>query len=241
MTSATTPMPAQAKASVWEDFLDIFYAPSQVYERRKDGKFGLALTLLVIVGALLMYASFKSLEPAYAGEIARGMQQAAEQNPNLTPEQMEAGRGFAGIVMMVSGVLAIPIIVVLSGLALWLLGKLFDSVQSFGQALMVSTYAQVPRFLLGGLLMTIQGFVLDVSSANRVYDVSFSLARFASDGTSELMLAILSRFDVFVIWTTILIGLGLHITGNVPKGKAMIVAALVWILGALPVVLGAMR
>lgn len=236
MTSATTPAPVEAKASVWEDFLDIFYAPSQVFARRQDGKFGVALLILVIVSAVLMYASMQVLEPLYMAEVERGM----AQNPNLTAEQMEAARGFGGVMFMITAIVGFPIIIMLTGVVLWLVGKLFDSTQTLGQGLTVATYANFPR-LLGTLLMTIQGFLMTFSSADRLYDASFSLARLAPEGTSELMLAILFRFEVFTIWATILLGIGLHITGKVPKGKAMIAAFIVWAIGSVPTILGAMR
>jgi hypothetical protein len=241
MTSATTPAPVEAKASVWEDFLDIFYAPSQVFARRMDGKFGLALLVLAILAAVLIYASMQALEPAYSGELERGMARAAEQNPNLTPEQIEAGRGFGTTIMMITGVITVPIAVLLTGLALWLVGKMFDSQQTLAQGMMVATYAAFPRWVLGSLVMTLQGFLLDLSSADRIYDVTLSAARFAPEGTSEVVLALLGRVDVFVIWGTILLGLGLHITGRVPKGKAMVAAVIVWALGALPALLAALR
>jgi hypothetical protein len=241
MTSVSTPAPAQAKASIWEDFLDIFYEPAQVFARRMDGKFGLALLVLVVLSALLMYASMQALEPAYTGELERGMAAAAEQNPNMTAEQMEAGRGIGRIMMMVTGLIMVPIIVLLTGIALWLVGKLFDSTQTLAQGIMVATYANFPRFVLGSLLMTLQGFLLDLSSADRLYDVTFSAARFAPEGSSELSLALLSRLDLFVIWATILLGIGLHVTGKIPKGKAMMAAVIVWVIGSLPVVLGALR
>jgi hypothetical protein len=238
MTSATTPAPVEAKASVWEDFLDIFYEPSQVFARRMDGKFGLALLALVIISAVLTYASMQAMEPVYMAEVDRQM---AAQSAEMTPEQMSAARSFGGVMMLVFAVVGLPIMVMLAGLTLWLVGKLFDSVQTLGQGLMVATYAQFPRVLLGLLLMTIQGFLMDLSTADRIYDVTFSAARFAGDGTSELMLVILSRFDVFIIWTTVLLGIGLHVTGKIPKSKAMIAAFIVWALGALPAVLGALR
>ena len=238
MTTAATPAPAEVKASVWEDFLDIFYAPSQVFARRLDGKFGLALLLLVVLTAVLMYASMQSLEPVYTGEMRRGMME----NPNVTPEQVEAmsNSAFGSIMFMAYAIVGVPIMVLLTGLVLWLVGKLFDSTQTLAQGLMVATYANFPR-LLGALLMTVQGFLMDFSSADRLYDVTFSLARFAPEGSSELMLAILSRFEVFTIWATILLGIGLHVTGRVPKGKAMVAALIVWVIGAVPVLLGAMR
>lgn len=239
-TPVASPATAEGKASVWEDFLDIFYAPTQVFARRMDGKFGLALLVLVVLTAVLTYAMMQSLEPAFSGEMDRQMAQAAAENPNITPEQMEGMRGFGSIMMMVYAVVGVPIMVMLTGLILWLVGKMFDSVQTLGQALMVATYANFPR-LLGALLMTLQGFAIDPANMNRVYDVTFSAARFAPEGTSELVLALLSRIDVFTIWATILLGIGLHVTGKVPKTNAMIAAFIVFIIGSLPVVLGAMR
>lgn len=237
MTTATTPAPAEANASIWEDFLDIFYAPAQVFARRLDGKFGLALLMLVILTAVLTYASMQSLEPVYSAEMRYNI----AQNPDVTPEQAAAMSGgrLGSIMFMASIVIGFPIMVMLTGIVLWLVGKLFDSTQTLGQGLMVATYANFPR-LLGTLLMTVQGFLMDLSSADRIYDVSFSLARFAPEGSSELTLAMLSRVEVFTIWATILLGIGLHVTGKVPKGKAMIAAFIVWVLGALPLVMRAM-
>ena len=40
--------PGPSKAGLWEDFVDIFYAPSSVFARRADGKFGLALLFLIV-------------------------------------------------------------------------------------------------------------------------------------------------------------------------------------------------
>ena len=237
MTAATTPVTAEPKASVWEDFLDIFYAPAQVFARRMDGKFGLALLILVVLSAVLWYAAAQVLEPAIAGEMRRGM----AQNPNVTPEQIAAFSGGIGQwIFLGTAIVMMPIFVLLTGLALWLVGKLFDSTQSLSQSFMVATYANVPK-LLGLLLMTVQGLLMDVSTADRLYDVAFSPARFAAEGSSELVLVLLSRFEIFVIWATVLLGIGLHITGKVPKGKAMIAAFLVWAIAALPAVLGALR
>jgi hypothetical protein len=63
------------------------------------------------------------------------------------------------------------------------------------------------------------------------------IARFLDpDTTSPLLLALLNRVDVFTIWVTVLLGIGLAITGKIPRGKAMIAAVIVWLIGALPTV-----
>ena len=46
--------PSPEKAGLWEDFVDIFYAPSSVFARRSDGKFGMALLLFVIVAGVYL-------------------------------------------------------------------------------------------------------------------------------------------------------------------------------------------
>jgi hypothetical protein len=49
------------------------------------------------------------------------------------------------------------------------------------------------------------------------------------------------RVDLFTIWITVLLAIGLRVTGRVSGAQAAGVAALVWLVGALPGVLGALR
>lgn len=236
-TSAVTS--TEPKSSVWEDFLDIFYAPSDVFERRRDGRFGLALLILVLLAAVLGYASSIVLEPAYRGEIVASMaRRAANGGQELTPEQMQGALKFGAIMGQVGAVIMIPILVFLSGLVLWLVGKLFDSQMTVKQGFMVATYANFPR-ILQWLFMIIQGLVMDVSGMNRMYMVSPSAARFAGPDTSEMVRALLMRIDPFIIWITILMGIGLAITGRISKGKGIAAAFVVFVLATLPALLGA--
>jgi hypothetical protein len=72
--------------------------------------------------------------------------------------------------------------------------------------------------------------------------VGFNLARFMDpDGASPALIALASRFDLFTIWVTVLLAIGLHVVGRIPKQQAAIVAAITWVVGALPAVLGALR
>ncbi|MDB4872113.1 MAG: Yip1 protein, partial [Gemmatimonadales bacterium] len=69
-----------------------------------------------------------------------------------------------------------------------------------------------------------------------------SPARFMDpDQASPVLLALLSRVDPFVIWITVLLAIGLHVVGEIPKQQAYISAAIVWVVGALPAVFGALR
>jgi ABC-type transport system involved in cytochrome c biogenesis permease component len=75
-----------------------------------------------------------------------------------------------------------------------------------------------------------------------IYSVGISPARFMDpDQTSPVVMALASRIDPFVIWITVLLAIGLHVVGKIPKQQAYISAAIVWVVGALPAVFGALR
>ena len=62
--------PAPSKAGLWEDFVDIFYAPSSVFARRADGKFGLPLLFLIVVAAVLVFLTKNAMQPMNSGIMA---------------------------------------------------------------------------------------------------------------------------------------------------------------------------
>ncbi|HEX6059212.1 MAG TPA: YIP1 family protein [Gemmatimonadaceae bacterium] len=240
MTAADTAPPPTAKASVWEDFIDIYYAPSQVFERRRDGRFGLALLVITIVLSLLFWLSQTYLEPMYTAEMNRQIAAAMRDNPQMTQEMADQMRGFQRFGVIFS-IIVIPIVAMLTGFVLWLVGKLFDSTQTLGQALMVGTYAQFPR-VFDWIVRNVQGAVLSPEAIEPKYGVSLSLARFLDrEAVSPVMYELAGRLDLFTLWVTALLAIGLHVTGAVPKARAYIAAGIVWLIGALPMVLGALR
>src|ERR671932_2052109 len=84
-----------AKASVWEDFIDIFYAPSQVFERRRDGRFGLALLVLALLTGILFYIFYRNTTAIWDAQFERQTADVMRQNPQVTREAMEKGRSLA--------------------------------------------------------------------------------------------------------------------------------------------------
>src|SRR4026209_523669 len=86
--------PAPQKAGLWEDFVDIFYTPSSVFARRSEGKFGMPLLLLVLVGTVLFFLTKNATQPIMDAEFTRQTAAAMRKNPNITAEQMASSRGF---------------------------------------------------------------------------------------------------------------------------------------------------
>ena len=125
--SDATASPSPTKACLWEDFIDIFMQPSQVFDRRRDGKFGLALLALVVLSAILFFALRNGLSAIIDAEMAKQAQAMAERNPNITPDQIASSQAMMEKFAVVGYVLFMPIGIVLTAVLLWLAGKLVSA------------------------------------------------------------------------------------------------------------------
>src|SRR5690349_5790154 len=89
---AGTPAPA-AKASVIEDFIDIFYAPSAVFASRENAGFGgVQLLIASLLFAGFSFASKSVFSQIFDAEFSRGMAKAMANNPQLTQDTVNAMR-----------------------------------------------------------------------------------------------------------------------------------------------------
>lgn len=234
--------PAPVKpASRWEDFIDIFYAPSSVYERRRNSGFGIPMLVVAVLVGVIALANSGVMQPIMDAEFARQTAMMMKKNPQITPEMMEKGRAFGETLAKIGAFIVVPIGMFLTGLVLWIVGKFFDAKQTLAAAIMVAAYAYVPR-ILESILAGVQGLLMDPASLNGRYRISLGLGRFLDpDTASPMLLALLGRVDVFTIWVTVLLAIGLAVTGRIPRSKAALAAAIVWLVGALPGVWQASR
>jgi hypothetical protein len=225
-------------ASRWEDFIDIFYAPSAVFARRAASGFFLPMVIVTLAAGALFLLNSGVWSQVMDAEMTRAL---AKQSQTLSPEQLERARAIGGTISKIGVLVFIPIGIFFTGLALWLVGKLFEAKETFGQALMVASYAYLPR-VLEGIATSIQGLVLDPSTFTGRWKLSLGLGRFLDpDTASPVLLALLGRVDVFTIWVTILLAIGLAVVGRIPRSRAAIAGVLVWVLGAIPLLLQARR
>ncbi|MFL5578137.1 MAG: YIP1 family protein [Gemmatimonadaceae bacterium] len=230
----TTPATTAAKTTgIWEDFVDIFYAPSQVFERRRAGQFGLALAILTVLMTVVFFVTKGGLQPVMDAEFQRKAAEAMAKNPKLTMEQMEKGRAMFEKFGFLAVLVGTPLRVCIVALLLWVGGKLAGATGPLAPAMMVSTYAHVPR-VLESLLAGVQGLLLNPDSITSRYSVTLSAARFLDPTTTNpMLLRLAGQVDVFSIWVAVLLALGLSVVGRIPRGRAAAVAAVIWIVGAL--------
>ena len=239
-TADTAPKPA-APAAWWEDFVDIFYAPSQVFARRTGAGFGLPMLVVTVLLVLLAAANSGIMQPIMDAEFARATAAAMRKDPRITAEMMEKGRAFGEGFAKYGAIVFVPVGMFLTGLMLWLIGKLFDAREQLSDAIMVAAYAFMPR-VVEAVVAGVQGLLIDPASLNGRFKLSLGLGRFLDpDTASPVLLALLGRVDVFTIWVTVLLAIGLSVTGRIPRSRAAAAAAIVWVCGAIPQLMGALR
>lgn len=230
-----------SSTSIWEDFVDIFTSPSAVFARRENGSFWMPLIIVTLVITGLFIATKGLMQPMFDAEFQRGAAAAMRKNPQLTEEQINSMRGFQEKFILIVPLIFVPIGIFLTALALWLIGKLFDAAETYRTAVVVTAYAFIPK-ILEVVVNAVQALMMDPSALTGRYAVSLGLGRFLNpDTSSPFLLALLGRVDVFTIWVTVLLAIGLSVTGKIPRARAAMAAACVWVIGALPALLGALR
>ena len=237
-----TPAPmAVADASVMDDIIEIFYAPSRVFARRRDNpKFWAAFVIFSVLFALGIWVMMRNYGDVLDAQMTRQMDAAMAKNPQLTSEMAAKSRSVGQTVAPIIGIFTGVIATLVLGLCVWLVGKLFDAKADLRHGMVIATLASFPK-VIDLLIAAVQALAMGTAGVTNMLAAGPSLARFAPEGTSLVLIGVLSRFSIGTIWATILIGIGLHVIGRIDKGRAYTAAALVWLLATGLAVVGALR
>jgi hypothetical protein len=131
--------------------------------------------------------------------------------------------------------------VLLLGGIIWIASRVVGKALSYSQGATIATFAMFPR-LVESVVSAVQALLMDEQKLNSRYKVSLGLGRFFDhETTNPVVLALLGRIDLFSIWVTILIAIGIKVMGRATTGQAVLGAALVWLVGAIPMLIQAMR
>ena len=222
-----------ARASFAEDFVDIFHAPSEVFARRRDASIWPVLLVVTGLVTLSAYIFFTLLGPVFERDMLRTLADApAEQRATIMR--------FSRWTTLFGAVVAVPVSTLILGLVLWLVGKLFDADQPLRAAFIVIAFSWLPR-VVESILAAVQALVMDVNAIPSLAAASLSPARFVDAAANPALAQVLMRLGPFVIWSYVIIAIGLAVTGRIGRGKAAIAAVIVWVVGTVPTLLTVAR
>jgi hypothetical protein len=232
---------SDAAPSRLDDYLDVFASPTALFTRRSDGKFGQALIVVVVLSAILFFATRTAMAPIMDAEFAKGMAGALEANPNMTVEEQEAAKKFGAMLAPIGLIVFLIIMPFALGAIIFLVTKVIGGTLAYAQGVVIATFSMFPR-LIEGISNAVQALLMDESKLTSRYSVSLGLARLMDAATANpFVLALAGRVDLFTLWVTALIAIGIKVIGRTSTGQAVAGAAIVWFVGALPALFQAMR
>lgn len=233
MTDIAPETPASVKVSLVEDFVDIFFSPRAVFARREKAGYALVMIIVTLLIGGLLVANRGTMQDLMEAETARAMAEAMKNNPGMTQEQAEVGRKIGEFMMTFGAFIGVPIAMFLTGLGAWLTAKMLGASTSYAAATMVATYSFIPR-ILESLTISAQGLLLDTGALTGRFQLSLGVARFLDPEMSPGLLLLVGRIDVFTLWVTVLLAIGLGVVAKLPKDKVVAAGVMMWVFGALP-------
>lgn len=232
---------SEAAPSRLDDYLDVFVSPTALFTRRSDGKFGQALLVLVILSAILFFATRTAMAPIMDAEFTKGMAGALKANPNMTPEQMEQAKKYGTMFAPVFILIAISVAPFILGAVIFLVTRLIGGALGYVQGVTIATFAMFPR-IVESIVGAVQALLMDESKLTSRFSVSLGLGRLLDPAsTNAYLLALAGRVDVFTLWVTALIAIGIKVIARTTTTQAVAGALIVWFIGALPVLYQAMK
>jgi hypothetical protein len=221
-----TAVAGPATGSRWEDLVDVFFAPSDLFARRESERWLKPFLLLCAISIVLYYVFLPlnalvweaaMLQNAPAGADAAAIRQSAKFMKYLGGVFVPFGYAF---------------ILLFTALGLKFGSAVLEPASKWGQSLTIATYSMfvvIPQQILGALMV----FLKSRSGTVTMGDASFGPLRFV-DSPDAFLTAVLGRLDLFALWSAALCAIGLIVIVKMPRAKAIAVAAIAWLVIALP-------
>lgn len=224
------------KTSVFEDFVDIFYAPASVFERRQKAGFGLTLLVVSLIAAVFAFSNRGVMSQIGDAEYDRRIAKVIADNPQMTAQQQQAMTTMKPMqikIQTASQYIAMPLLIFMVAFALWLVALIVKARVTYAQAVLITALAFIPR-QLGSLAMTLQVLLTDTSAVTSPYALTLSPARFMDRDTANAKLyALMGSLDAFRVWAAVLEGVGISVMAKVPRNKGVLVTGIVFVLFSL--------
>lgn len=236
-----SPPTSSRPVSRWEDFIDIFYAPAEVFRRRAADGFGLPMLVISVALAILAITNAGVMQPIMDAEFHRQTAAILRQNPQVTADALEKMKSFGEATQRYGTIVVVPLVLLLLGVMTWLVSKLVDSGQTLKASILIACFAWVPR-VVEQIVNAVQGLLMNADQLTSRYAIQLGPARFFdADTTSPVVMTILGRLDLFTLWVTVLLAIGTYAVGMVPKSRAAVAGVLFWCVGTIFPLLGVLR
>lgn len=195
-------------------------------------------TPLIVVTAITIVVVETLLSRVGVEHIVRRSIEMSGRASTMTPEQIQKaitqGSKITAVVMHVSGVLSVPIMVlVLAVVGMFIMKFFFGELPRFKTAYSVTAYANLPMFL-AGILALIVVVLGDPASINPRNLTPTNIGFFLSSSVSKPLLSLATSVDFFSFWLMGLLGIAFASTVRKARPRSVFLCFLgLWVLFVL--------
>ena len=226
-STVTPPAPVAAppKSSI-ERIIGALFSPDETF-RDIAAKPDILIPLVII----LVLSTIVGIVLAPRLEFDSLRTQMAAKNPNLAPEDIDRMVKMAGAIGKVSSY-ASPILVacsfVIIAAVLLLAFRLFGGEGTFRQAFSITIYAWIPR-VIQSVILTV---IISIKGTADVNDVPTLVrsnpAVFVDMADHPVLFSFLSTFDLFTIWTVVLLIIGFAYMSRFTRARSATIILSIW-------------
>lgn len=187
------------------------------------------LLVILIIGYVTTALTAPKLD--FSSITAQQAEQMRKQNPNMSDsdiERMERITASFTKVMVWAGPMLAVLWYLLMALLLWGGVRLMGGEGSFKQAFSVTVYSWFPMVLFG-IIVTIVILARGTFDPTAMATIVKSNPAFLVDMKEQpILFSLLSNFDVFTIWTVVLLIFGFAAISKLSKGKVAAIVITLW-------------
>jgi Yip1 domain len=229
MSTATEP--TGTEMSTAETLTGIFFEPSRTFEAlRARPRFLVAGIILLVVAIIVTAVVFMRVD------MDQFIRDRIERSPNaaqVSEEQKAMQVKFGKILGGVFIPLTVPVSIAAGAAVYMLLLMAFGGSISYKKALSVWTYSSLPPQIIGAFVAILVMFLKSADSLNPEHIAVTNPGALLGEGSSKVLVALLSQFDLLRFYGMFLAAVGLRKMAKVSSGQAWGVVIALWAIGLL--------
>lgn len=226
-----SPAPALASKNVFERIAGVLFAPAETFQDivRKPDVLA-PMIILILIGYAVTFVVVPIMD--WDSIISAQTEQMRKQNPNMTDADIEKmsgiTRSFGKVMGYVGPVFGAIIWLVIAGV-LFLAFRMFGGDGTFKQAISITVYAWMP-LTIHSILLGIIAFARGAFDPTTAATIVKSNPAFLVDMKEQpVLFSLLSSFDVFTIWTVVLLIIGFSVMSRFSRMKSMVLVLSLWL------------
>lgn len=227
----TATAPTGPEMSTAETLTGIFFEPSRTFEALR------ARPRFLVVGLILLVLTCAVTAVLYSKvDMAQFIRERIERSPNaaqISEAQKDTQVKVGKTIGMIFIPLSIPIALAVGSALYLLLVMAFGGSISYKQSLAVWAYSWLPPSILGALIALLVLFLKAPETIVPERLVATNPGALFGEGSSRVLVAFLSQFDILRFYGLFLAALGLRKVAKISSGAAWGVVLTLWILGLL--------